>query len=52
MRTLKQIDDDLKKVRTRLLDSVRGTPQREVIMRHLDSLLEERLQAVKAAKSR
>lgn len=55
MRTLKAIDADIRQVRARLLDSVRGDAKWKTAMAYMDRLLEERLQRVKhdqSAKSR
>lgn len=41
-RTLKVIDEDIKRVRARLLDAVRGTPAWKTAAEYLDRLLDER----------
>jgi fructose-specific component phosphotransferase system IIB-like protein len=47
MRTLKVIDADIRQVRARLMDSVRGTSKWKTAMEYLDKLLEERFERVK-----
>lgn len=51
-RTLKAIDADIRQVRSRLLDSVRGDAKWKTAMEYLDRLLDERLQVVNKAKSK
>lgn len=47
MRALKAIDADIKQVRARIQDSVRGTPKWKTAWEYLDRLLDERLQRVR-----
>jgi hypothetical protein len=42
MRTLKAIDDDIRRVRSRLMDSVKGTSRWKTAWDYLDKLLDER----------
>jgi hypothetical protein len=44
MRTLKVIDADIKRIRTQLMDSVRGTVKWKTAWERLDRLLDERNQ--------
>jgi hypothetical protein len=44
-RTLKQVDDDLKEARSKLLDSVRDTERWKTAWVYIDRLLDERLMA-------
>lgn len=47
MRTLKAIDDDIKQVRGRLMDSVNGTAKWKTAWDYLDRLLDERTDHLK-----
>lgn len=49
MRNLQQVDEDLRQVRTRLLDSVRGTEKWQTAWLYIDKLLDERLEKMNYA---
>jgi hypothetical protein len=52
MRTLKVIDADIRQVRARIQDSVRGTAKWKTAWEYMDRLLDERAQAVSAEKAK
>jgi len=52
VRTLKQIDADIRQVRARIQDSVRGTAGWKTAWGYMDRLLDERATVVKAQKAK